>query len=138
MIKAITCGTFDYHIHKGHIQFLTLCSQLCDHLIVALTADQTIRATKHRDPYFDQRTRAANLLDTNLVGSIISLKYNDTPLRLLDFNPDLYILGKDQNANPWSAYATTLMYANGVPAVSSFEERIESTTSLLNQIGWLT
>lgn len=137
MITGITCGSFDYIIHDGHMLFLNQCKQLCDILYAALVADETIKVNKFREPYYPQHVRAINLINTGLVDEVITLIHHEDRRRLFWTSPDIYIIGKDQNDNQWTQETMKIMFESGVSVISTFERRINSTTRLLQQAGYL-
>lgn len=136
MITGVTCGAFDYEIHKGHILFLEVCRLLCDCLCVAVVPDCIIVENKNREPFYTQKKRAKNLMETGLVDTVLTGRIS-TGYDLLVARPDLYILGSDQYSNPWTIQTCNLFMSLGIPIVSTFEARIESTTRLLTEHGYI-
>lgn len=66
-------GCFDI-LHPGHLFFLEKAKKEGETLVVALESDERIKKIKGRArPKFNQKTRALNLLKTNLVDYIIML-----------------------------------------------------------------
>ena len=140
MITGITCGAFDYKIHKGHILFLNQCRLLCDKIIVLVVPDSVIVKNKNRRPFYKQEIRRRNVFDTGLVDSSVSLHgttVEEIINRVHQIPNGLYILGKDQNTNKFNHLLTRAFYNLGIPVVSTIEDRIESTTNLLIKKGYL-
>ena len=83
---VFTNGCFDL-LHLGHINLITKCAEFGDILIVGLNSDKSIKRIKgnHR-PVEDEKTRAKNLLNLNIISGICIFD-NDTPLE-----PRNYIL----------------------------------------------
>lgn len=134
-IRALTCGIFDYNIHKGHLKFLSRCNLMCDELYIAVVPDHICCKIK-RKPYFPYHIRCQNLIDTGLIDGVIYFR-NSLYSDIIKFKPDLYILGKDQSANVWSIVLIKLLYELNISTISTFEQRIESTTQLLTIIGYI-
>lgn len=133
MTRAVTCGTFDYKIHEGHLMFLGMCRMLCDELWVAVVGDWVVNKNKHRRPFYSAPRRAENLMATGLVDGTFIF---DNVLELLNF--DLYILGKDQSRNPWNEHTLIpKMMEAGIPVMSTLGTPVASTTRMLAEAGWL-
>jgi len=134
-IIGLTCGVFDYTIHKGHIEFLKMCNMLCDELYIAVVPDCVCEQIK-RKSYYIQEVREQNLIDTGLVRGCIDFSvglYSE----IVKFDFDLYVFGKDQGGNIWTRELVALLFDLGIPTISTFEERIESTSDLLRTIGYI-
>lgn len=134
---GLTCGSFDYIIHNGHYLFLSKCRQICKQLIVLVVADSVIIRNKNRRPYYPQQIRASNLLLTGLVDGVICVEYDYEVSAIFNLNPDVYILGSDQNKNQWTQELIGLLVYGGISVISTFDYRIESTTNLLTRHGKL-
>lgn len=134
---GLTCGSFDYIIHDGHYLFLSMCRQICKQLIVLVVADSVIIRNKNRRPYYSQQTRASNLLLTGLVDGVICVEDGYEISAIFNLNPDIYILGSDQNKDQWTNELTELLIDNDIFVLSTIDPRIESTSNLLFQHGKL-
>ena len=68
---GMTNGVFDL-FHDGHHHYLARCKEYCDFLIVAVNSDASVKRNKGvTRPRQEWCMRAANVLDTGLVDSVI-------------------------------------------------------------------
>lgn len=99
MRLGFTNGCFDI-LHPGHIHLLTRAKLHCDHLIVGLNSDRSVRKLKGDDrPYNPERKREAALLALPMVDDV-EIFDTLTPLALImKLKPDVLIKGGDYTEN---------------------------------------
>lgn len=92
---GFTNGCFDL-LHPGHVHLLEQCRTMCDRLIVAINADESIKRLKGPNrPAQTEAARAAILASLASV-DLVCLFEEDTPLDLIkQIRPDLLIKGAD-------------------------------------------
>ncbi|MGD9275867.1 MAG: adenylyltransferase/cytidyltransferase family protein [Candidatus Pacearchaeota archaeon] len=99
-MKKILCfGTFDL-LHEGHKEFLLDAKSYGDYLAVIVIHDDLVYENKKRFPKNSQETRAKNLEELKIADKIIKVSNdkNKNILMIKDFNPDIIVLGYDQNS----------------------------------------
>lgn len=96
---GFTNGCFDL-IHPGHISLLAQAAAHCDHLIVGLNSDASVRRLKGpRRPIQNELSRALVLAALRDV-DVVVLFDEDTPEALIrKLRPDVLIKGADYTAN---------------------------------------
>jgi rfaE bifunctional protein nucleotidyltransferase chain/domain len=94
-VIAFTNGCFDL-LHKGHIHLLLQSKKICDHLIVGLNSDMSIKKIKGDNrPIENEEKRFKNLVSLGCVDDIIIFS-ETTPLNVIkDIVPDILIKGRD-------------------------------------------
>lgn len=129
---GFTNGCFDL-IHPGHVKILNETRAACDHLVVGLNTDESIRRIKGRDrPVQPLAGRAIVLASMSAVDLVIEFD-EDTPIHLIHaIRPD--VLSKGSNYN--------LEEIVGAQFVQSYGGRVliveltpgHSTSSLIQRI----
>jgi D-beta-D-heptose 7-phosphate kinase/D-beta-D-heptose 1-phosphate adenosyltransferase len=129
---GFTNGCFDL-IHPGHISLLDQAKANCDHLIVGLNTDASVRRLKGEGrPINSQAARAMVLASLGAVDAVV-LFGEDTPMRLIEaIRPDVLIKGADYAEDQVvggefvTSYGGRVFLAKLAPEVS--------TTSTINKI----
>lgn len=92
---GFTNGCFDL-IHPGHVSQLAQARGTCDHLIVGLNTDASIRALKGPSRPVQQEDARAIVLASLTSVDLVILFGDDTPMALIEaVRPDVLIKGKD-------------------------------------------
>jgi len=94
-VVGFTNGCFDL-IHSGHVSLLAQAKKNCDHLIVGLNSDDSVRRLKGADrPINTQAARAIVLASLSAVDAVV-LFAEETPIELIEaIRPDVLIKGAD-------------------------------------------
>lgn len=92
---GFTNGCFDI-LHVGHLSLLTQARAACDHLIVGVNSDASVKRLKGSDrPVNNEHDRAHILAALEPVDSVIIFD-EDTPLEVITaLRPDLLVKGAD-------------------------------------------
>jgi D-beta-D-heptose 7-phosphate kinase/D-beta-D-heptose 1-phosphate adenosyltransferase len=92
---GFTNGCFDL-LHVGHVSYLDWARGHCDHLVVGLNSDSSVRAQKGTGrPVVAERERATVLAGLAAVDAVVLFE-EPTPLRLVDaIRPDVLVKGAD-------------------------------------------
>ncbi len=92
---VFTNGCFDV-LHRGHAYYLWQASQLGDVLVVAVNADESVRALKGPTrPVMPEAERAELVAALEFVGLVVVFpELNVVPL-LEELRPDVYVKGGD-------------------------------------------
>ncbi len=92
---GFTNGCFDL-LHPGHVSLLHQARAVCDHLIVGLNTDHSVRRLKGKTrPIQSESARANVLAALSMVDAVVTFD-EDTPLTLIEaLRPDVLIKGKD-------------------------------------------
>ena len=135
MIKVGCCGSFDYILHEGHLNFLRWAKAKGDYLIVFPVADITITQNKKREPFYNQIQRGQNLLDTNIVGEVIMCEGGtEEDIRAICVSDiAIYVFGPDQETKFDKQLSIQLLDANKTYFVCDVVKR-HSTSKLLSAI----
>jgi D-beta-D-heptose 7-phosphate kinase/D-beta-D-heptose 1-phosphate adenosyltransferase len=98
-IIGFTNGCFDL-LHQGHLSLLLQAKSQCDHLIVGLNTDASVRTLKGQErPIQDEQTRASILAALAMVDAVILFE-EETPEALIHaVQPDVLIKGADYRAD---------------------------------------
>ena len=94
---ALVNGCYDL-FHPGHVYFLMQAALHCDHLVVGLNSDESVRALNKApgQPYFEYDLRLLMLEQIEAVGSV--LEFDGDVYALIDaVNPDVIIRGAGQH-----------------------------------------
>jgi len=94
-VIGFTNGCFDL-LHAGHVSYLDWAHGHCDHLVVGVNTDATVRAQKGPGrPVVPERERAAVLAGLASVDAVV-LFSDPTPLALINaVRPDVLVKGGD-------------------------------------------
>jgi cytidyltransferase-like protein len=111
MVKAFTWGTFDY-VHDGHIIFLKGIKEFCDELHIIVIPQIEVFKNKGVVSLKDS-IRKENLRKLNLAEYIHIDSYNMGLQSLLKLNPDLFVLGYDQDS-VWEKKLGSFIIKNGL------------------------
>jgi D-beta-D-heptose 7-phosphate kinase/D-beta-D-heptose 1-phosphate adenosyltransferase len=122
---GFTNGCFDL-LHPGHIALFSKARAVCDHLIVGLNSDQSVRRLKGEGrPVQPQSARAAVLASLADIDAVVIFG-QDTPLALIEaIRPDLLVKGADYKlaevvgAEIVGAYGGEIMLAEIEPGHSA-------------------
>ena len=92
---GFTNGCFDL-LHPGHVALFSTARAACDHLIVGLNSDRSVRRLKGEGrPVQPQSARAAVLASLADIDAVVVFG-EDTPLALIEaIRPDLLVKGAD-------------------------------------------
>jgi len=80
---GITSGVYDL-VHPGHVSLLADAGNQCDHLIVVIASDRTVKEQKGEDkPYINEQKRAQTIAGMQSVDAIVISDelYHETILR---------------------------------------------------------
>ena len=93
--KLYTGGTFDL-FHRGHVNFLRMCKEIADHVVVSLNTDEFIFEYKKEYPILDYRHRSDVLLSCKYVDEVIpNSGGQDSKPAILSVNPSYIAIGSD-------------------------------------------
>ena len=95
MIKAFTWGTFNY-LHEGHRIFLSDIKSICNDLHVILIPKKEVFENKRVFPLEDT-SRKDILMKLKIADFIHVDSYNMGLKSVLKYNPDIFVIGYDQN-----------------------------------------
>ena len=129
------CGTFDYELHEGHIEFLKFCKSFGD-VVVFVVSDATVFINKRHKPVYDQQRRKQGLINSGLVYEVIKLKNTDDKKTILDYGLDFYVFGPDQNSK-WNCDLSKLLVYHNTRVIHCNNKKLYSTTELLKEYGLL-
>ena len=92
---GFTNGCFDL-LHPGHVSLLRQARRSCDHLIVGLNSDASVKRLKGADrPVQNETSRAAVLASLADVDAVVIFE-EDTPIDLIrSLKPDVLVKGAD-------------------------------------------
>lgn len=92
---GFTNGCFDL-LHPGHVSLLRQARAACDHLIVGLNSDQSVRRLKGPTRPVNMETARATVLASLADVDMVTLFEDDTPLALIEaIRPDVLVKGAD-------------------------------------------
>lgn len=93
--KLYTGGTFDL-FHRGHVNFLRMCKEIADTVIVSLNTDEFIYEYKKSYPILDFNHRKDVLLSCKYVDDVIpNIGGKDSKPAILSVKPDFIAIGSD-------------------------------------------
>jgi len=126
---AVTGGVFDI-VHLGHLKTLMEAKKRCDLLVVIIARDETVLKTKSKRPVNNEEKRLKIVESLKPVDIAILGDIKDFNKPLSKINPDLIILGHDQELPPQLG---KLMNKYVVERLNVHVDG-ESTTNILNRI----
>lgn len=97
MTTVLVTGVFDI-LHPGHLDLFKQARQHGDTL-VAIVAHDLNAAQEKRKPLNDQSQRMAAIKHCGLVDTVLAGNKNDKLALVEDINPDIIVLGYDQDIN---------------------------------------
>ena len=129
---GFTNGCFDL-IHPGHVALLSKSRAACDHLIVGLNSDESVRRLKGETrPVQDEASRAAVLASLASVDLVI-LFGEDTPVALIEaIKPDVLAKGADYSID--QVVGADIVQANGGSILLVDLEEGHSTTATIERL----
>jgi len=93
--KLYTGGTFDL-FHRGHVNFLRMCKEIADEVIVSLNTDEFIYEYKNQYPILDYKHRKDVLLSCKYVDNVVpNIGGKDSKPAILSVQPDFIAIGTD-------------------------------------------
>jgi len=93
--KLYTGGTFDL-FHAGHVNFLKMCKQLADTVIVSLNTDGFIEEYKKFTPFYSFEQREQILLSCIYCDHVIpNIGGKDSTVAIDQVNPNIIAIGTD-------------------------------------------
>lgn len=94
-LKLYTGGTFDL-FHSGHVNFLRVCSDLSDTVVVSLNTDEFIQSYKGKPPVISYQDRYEVLMACRFVDWVIpNSGGTDSKPAIEEANPDIIAIGSD-------------------------------------------
>ena len=90
-------GVFDL-IHTGHISYLQQARSMGDELVVVVACDDTVRRNKH-EPITPDTMRVRIVESLKPVDIAVIGKHGDIFNTVRELDPDIIVLGFDQNFN---------------------------------------
>lgn len=93
--RLYTGGTFDL-FHRGHVNFLRMCKEIADIVIVSLNTDEFIYEYKKTQPILDYKHRHDVLLSCKYVDEVIpNVGGKDSKPAILSVKPNFIAIGTD-------------------------------------------
>ena len=90
-----TGGTFDL-FHSGHVNFLRVCAEISDTVVVSLNTDEFIEAYKEKPPVISYKDRYEVLMACKYVDLVIPNSGGaDSKPAIQEVNPDIIAIGSD-------------------------------------------
>jgi len=97
MVRVMATGVFDL-IHTGHISYLQQARSMGDELVVVVACDDTVRRNKH-EPITPDTMRVRIVGSLKPVDIAVIGKHGDMFNTVRELDPDIIVLGFDQNFN---------------------------------------
>lgn len=89
-----TGGTFDL-LHYGHLNFLKMCKQIADEVVVSLNTDSFVGQYKCKT-VLNYEERRLSLLHCQYVDRVVENSFGaDSKPSILNVNPDIIAIGDD-------------------------------------------
>ena len=128
---GFTNGCFDL-LHPGHVKLLTQARGACDHLVVGLNSDASVKRLKGAGrPVQDQHARAEVLSALEAVDAVVIFE-EDTPIELIRrVRPKVLVKGADYSID--QVVGRELVEADGGEVVLVELTPGHSTTALLER-----
>jgi rfaE bifunctional protein nucleotidyltransferase chain/domain len=128
----LTNGCFDL-LHVGHIRYLHAAKDLGGKLVVALNADESVRALKGKGrPVMNERERAEILAALADVDAIVIFPEPDVRAIIREIHPDVQAKGTDYTAESVPERDEVMAYGGRVAIVG--DPKDHSTTDILEQM----
>jgi D-beta-D-heptose 7-phosphate kinase/D-beta-D-heptose 1-phosphate adenosyltransferase len=129
---GFTNGYFDL-MHSGHLTLLTRAREACDHLIVAVNSDASVKRMKGEQRPINNEMERALLLASLRAVDLVVIFAEDTPLKLLEaIRPDALIKGADYRKHEVVGHELVESYGGEVVLVPLKEGY--STSSILQKL----
>lgn len=94
-LTLYTGGTFDL-FHSGHTNFLFVCSEISDYVVVSLNTDEFIESYKGKPPVISYEDRADVLMSCRYVDEVIpNTGGADSKPAIEEVMPDIIAVGSD-------------------------------------------
>ena len=94
-LKLYTGGTFDL-FHSGHTNFLKVCAEISDTVVVSLNTDEFIESYKGKPPVISYKDRYEVLLGCRYVDWVIPNSGGaDSKPAIQEVNPNIIAIGSD-------------------------------------------
>ncbi len=129
---VFTNGCFDI-LHVGHARYLAEARNQGDFLLVAVNADESVRAIKGPDRPVNSETSRAEVLAALACVDAVVLFSDDTPYALIDaFRPDVLVKGSDWEEKDIVGADIVKSYGGRVARIPLVEGA--STTGIIERI----
>ena len=127
MKVIFTNGCFDV-FHRGHLELLKYCKEICDKVIVGLNSDSSVKKLKgDKRPVYCEDDRRALLLELSCVDEVIIFEEETPYLLIKSIKPDIIVKGGD--------YQVENVVGNDICEVKIFEYvKGYSTTKTIQNI----
>ncbi|QUC68215.1 adenylyltransferase/cytidyltransferase family protein [Aristaeella hokkaidonensis] len=98
-----TAGVYDM-FHIGHLNVLMNAKQYCEHLIVAVSTDEVVRANKHKAPIIKYEDRIRIVEAIRYVDEVVpQTDYNDKITAAKKYGIDVMFVGDDwKGSEKWA------------------------------------
>ncbi|HEX4889887.1 MAG TPA: D-glycero-beta-D-manno-heptose 1-phosphate adenylyltransferase [Alphaproteobacteria bacterium] len=126
---GFTNGCFDL-VHPGHVSLLRQAREACDHLIVGLNTDASVRRLKGEGrPIQSEMARAIVLASLASVDMVI-LFDEETPLKLIEaLRPDVLVKGADYTVEKVVGHEIVQSYGGRI-LLANLEEGFSTTNTI--------
>ena len=128
------CGTFDYKIHEGHLQFFNWAKTFGD-VTVFIVPDDIVIRNKGRRPYYLQKRRSEMVLPFVNRVEVLSNNTEENHQQIMD-KIDVYLFGFDQFTE-WDILLEKKLNKEKIACFRSTLEFVTSTTQLLQRVNIL-
>ncbi len=127
----LTNGCFDV-LHVGHIRYLRGAKALGGHVIVAVNADESVRALKGEGrPRMPAAERAEIVAALEMVDAVVIFPEPDVRALLRELRPDIHAKGTDYTVDTVPERDVVAEYGGRVAIVGDSKDH--STSDLLRQ-----
>ena len=131
-VVVFTNGVFDL-LHVGHLRYLTAARAEGDRLVVAVNADETVRASKGPERPVHPAGERAELIAALKVVDLVTVFAEPTPAEIIaDIQPDVLVKGADWPLDGIVGRET--VWARGGRVVRVPTEEGHSTTNLIAKV----
>ena len=121
-MKTGYCAVTADILHIGHIQFLTDCKSLCDHLTVGVMSDECVKKYKGYIPIISFDQRAAVISKLEMVDHVVK---QDT----FDFPKTYYHILFDSVEHQRQGATVYMSYTKGISSTIIKERIVEAARS---------